>query len=63
MSERGSHLGMMAAIAQLGFPAAPSRMKHRDKGHGTLMMDGEGLRFYPDNGNEPLVITWQDFWA
>lgn len=56
-----SELSMLIATARMGFNVVPIGMAHNDKGTGLLYMDDNGLRFVPDNGNEPMQMTWEQF--
>lgn len=56
-----THFGRMAWLARMGFRIVPRQIEHKEKGPGSLHMDGDGIRFEPFNGSEPLTITWEEF--
>lgn len=62
MRDEATHFGTMMALARMGFNIVPSIIHHKEKGYGSLYMDGEGLRFVPtDSKHSEMVITWEQF--
>lgn len=61
LTNQNSEFATLLAIARMGFSVVPIGMVHKDKGMGLLYMDMDGLRFQPDDGKEPLKITWEEF--
>ena len=58
-----THFGMMATMSRMGFSVVPRVIKHGEKGLGTLFMDGEGIRFEPLDGSDPISATWGEIKA
>lgn len=61
LTSENSELTNLIATARMGFSVVPVGINHAEKGVGLLYMNGEGLRFEPTDGKEPLILTWGEF--
>ena len=61
MTGGNSYFASMASLARRGFAVVPTAIDHAEKGPGNLYMNGDGIRFVPFDGAEPLVLTWREF--
>jgi hypothetical protein len=61
MTGGDSYFAAMASLARRGFAIVPAAMDHAGKGPGTLYMSGDGIRFEPFDGADPIVLTWEEF--